>query len=366
MVKIQTYTIADLRRLLNPGPWFAGDPIPITRERALSQINNPRADESDVVLLVAYDGDVVVAHLGVVPDLAFTSTGQHKVGWLTAWWANPDRKYSGAGMMLMMRAMALYKNGAGASGFSEDAKRVYAATRKFTTIKELPGISAFTKFDARHLLPKRFPALKRITLVLEFADAVANQFVRIRQVLWRRRQRIPQGVRVEYVPELDFEAEQFITKNNTNEFARRGAEELNWIGKYSWMTRAPLGDPPAFRFATTASSNCCLHLKIYDGSAGLVAVVMLSIIDDHLIIPCCHHRDRGELVARIIGHHLALLRVKRVTTYRGDLVENFSRLRFPWVWSANKTRSWIMAGTCVAGQPAFEVQDGDGDCAFTV
>ena len=231
MVKIHTYTVADLRRMLNPGPWFVGDPIPLTRERALSQINNPRADESDIVLLVAYDGDTVVAHLGVVPDLAFTSAGQNKVGWLTAWWANPDSKYSGVGMMLMMRAMAFYKNGAGASGFSEGAKRVYAATRQFKTIKEQPGITAFARFDASHLLTKRFPSLHRFRLALEFGDAVGNLFVRMRQALWRRHQKLPQSVRLEYVPEFDFEAEQFIAQLNQNELTRRGAKEMNWVGK---------------------------------------------------------------------------------------------------------------------------------------
>jgi len=366
MVNIQTYTVADLRRILNPGPWFSGDPIPITRERALSQINNPRAGDSDVVLLVAYDGDMVVAHLGILPDLVFTSAGQHKVGWLTAWWANPDRKYSGIGMTLMMRAMALYKNGVGASGFSEDAKKVYAATRKFTTIKELPGISAFTRFDTSQLLPKRFPFLKRLKLGLEFADAVANQFVRVRQAFWRLEQKLPKSVRIEYVPELDSEAEHFITQHNQGELTKRGAKELNWIGTYSWMAQVPMGEPPAFRFATTASNSRCFYLKISDGDDGLVAVVMLSIIDDHLIIPGCHHNGRAELVARIIGHHLAALRLKRITTYRADLMESFSQMRFPWVWSSSKTRSWIMAGTCVEGHPTFEVQDGDGDCAFTV
>jgi hypothetical protein len=366
VVKIQAYSVVDLRRMLNRGPWFAGDPVPITRERALAQVNNPRAEDSDVVLFVAYDGDVVVAHLGIVPDLAFGGATERKIGWLTAWWANSDRKYSGAGMLLLMRAMALYKNGIGASGFSEDARKIYAATRKFTTIKELPGISAFTRFDAARMLPKRFPILVPVKSALKVCDSVANRFVGLRQALWKSKYRIPSDVRIEIATEMDAEAGHFVSQHNQNELARRGARELNWIGKYSWMTCVPPHEAPPFRFATTAGSCRSHHVKIRAAGGELVAVVMLTVIDEHLIIPSCHHDGQEELVAKVICHQVVRQKVKRITTYRGDLVAEFLRMRFPWVWSSKKTRSWILSGPGVAGESIYSVQDGDGDCAFTV
>jgi hypothetical protein len=366
MVKIKAYSVGDLRRMLDSGPFFAGNPVPITRERALSQVNNPRAEDSDMALLVAYDAEVVVAHLGILPDLAFVGVAERKIGWLTAWWANPDHKYSGLGMLLMMRAMALYKNGVGASGFSEDAKKVYAATRKFTTIKELPGISAFTRFDVLRILPKRFQILGKVNFVLEACDAVANCFIGFRQVLWKNNFKIPDGVRVEAATELDAEAGQFVSQHNQGELTRREAKELNWIGKYPWMTCVPSDEAPPFQLPTTASSFCSRYLKIHEAGGELVAVVMLTVIDGHLIIPSCHHAGCAELVARVIGHEVATQKVKRITTYRGELVAEFLRMRFPWVWSKQKTRSWILSGSGVTGDSIYSVQDGDGDCAFTV
>ena len=367
MVQVQEFTIADLRKRLESGSWFEGDPIPLTRERALSHINNPRADDSDVALLVAYDDEMVIAHLGILPDHVFVGEQGHKIGWLTAWWANPDRKYSGSGIMLMMRALSRYKNGVGASGFSEDAKAIYIATKCFKTIKELPGLSAFARFDLTHMLPKRLPPLAHFWPLLQCADAMANLFVRLRQYLWRRVNPLPVGFRLEYVPELDAEAGQFIERHPQNGLARRGAREINWIARYSWMTCTPLNSPPAFRFETTAQSRRSYHLMIRDASCRLVAVVLLHIIDNHLIIPCCCHDNQAALVARIIGHHLIELRLKRITTFRTDLIEQFGQSRFPWVIQKQCARSWILAGqAAVVGTKPVGVQDGDGDCAFTL
>lgn len=351
---------------MNSGAWFGGDPIPITRERALSQVANPRAEDSDIVLLVAFDGDVVVAHLGIVPDLAFVGAMERKIGWLTAWWANSARKYSGTGLLLLLRAMTLYKNGVGASGFSEDAKKIYAATRKFTTIRELPGISAFARFDAARMAVKKFPMLAKVKSALKACDGVANFFVGFRQALWTSKYKIPPDVCIELATEMDVEAGQFVQQHNQSELARRGAQELNWIGKYSWMTRVPGNEAPPFRFSTTAASSCSQYVKIRAVGGGLVAVVMLTVIDGHLIIPSCHHDGQGELVAKVICHHAVAEKIKRITTFRGDLVAEFLRMQFPWVWSLKKTRSWILSGPGWAGESNYSMQDGDGDCAFTV
>jgi hypothetical protein len=364
MVQIKTYTIADLRQRLESGTWFEGDPIPLTRQRAWSQVNNPRAEDADVALLIASESEKVIAHLGIVPDFVFVGGQKLKIGWLTAWWANPDRKYSGTGMMLMMRAMGFYKAGVGASGFSNDAKAVYGATKRFKTVQELRGLTAFARFDLANLLPKRLPILTKARWLLVAADTMANWLVLMRQWLWRRSNSVPSDVEIEYVPALDAEAGAFLEQHSQNQLSRRGSQEVNWIAAYSWMTIAPLVPPPAFRFDTTARNHLNLLLKVRRNQR-LVAVLHLSMIDDHLILPTCCHDQEADLVARVIGNHLAVMRLKRLTTFRRDLLECFEKSGFPWVARRDRVRPWILSGP--AGEiSGVGVQDGDGDCAFTV
>jgi hypothetical protein len=303
-----------------------------------------------------------------LPDKAFREGQPHKIGWLTAWWANPNRKYSGVGMMLLVRALALcmYKYGLGVSDFTKDAQKVYDATRQFRTIRDLPGVSAFARAYFSYLLPKRLPLLAKLRFLLRLADTAANSFFSVRQRLWKRRNKLPEGFRIEYVPEMDPEAGHYIERHQEDELVRRGAKEINWIARFPWVTCVPLGQLPPFYFNSTATTCRCLNIKLYDPNKRLVAVLMLYIIDDHLMVPYCYHDDQADLIALIICHHIIAMRLKRMTTYRPELLSSFSRLRFPWVLQMSTTRSWIMSGRCVEGEgTAFSVQDGDGDCAFT-
>lgn len=302
----------------------------------------------------------------MLPDLAFIGGQEHRIGWLTAWWGNPDRKYAGVGLMLLMRAQALYRGAVGASGFSDDAKRAYSATRKFVTVKELSGISAFARFNLHERLISRAPWLKRFGWVMGALDCAANQCIRIAQLMWRQFHRMPEGFHVEYLPQLDEEAQSYIARHQGTELTRRGARELNWIHRNPWILSAPLGQPSSFHFSSAARSYSSFILKIVDANSRIAAVLMLIIVDGQLTVPYCYHDGDGRLVAQLVCDHVIALRLEKVTTYRAELIEALAAIRFPWIWTKRKTRSWILSSPLCQGEwSGCSLQDGDGDCVFT-
>jgi len=366
MLRIQEYTISDLKQCLRPGHWFQGEPSPITKHRALSHVNNPRAQGGDVALLVAYDEDAVVAHLGILPDLVFRNQSAHKIGWLTAWWANPARNYTGVGLMLLSRAFTLYQGRLGASGFSEAARKVYDATRKFVTLGEQEGINGFARLNLYRLLHRRSPRLARFRAGLRVLDVIGNQYINLRQWWWRKRHALPHGFRFEYLPEMDSEADDFIQQHSSNSLARRGAKELNWIAKYPWVLNTPLAPPTSFHFSSPVESYSVFNMKIYDAEEQLVAVLMVTLMDGHVIVPHCFHQGRSGLIALVLSHFLIAQRAERLTLHYSDLVEQLLALRFPWLWLRKRQRNWIWSRE-FAGENVsrYAMQDGDGDCAFT-
>ena len=81
-MKISSYRIADLRRLLEDPVFWGQEVLPISKHRLVSHINNPRANEDDIVLLTAHEDGNVEAYIGILPDLCFTSDGKtQKFGW---------------------------------------------------------------------------------------------------------------------------------------------------------------------------------------------------------------------------------------------------------------------------------------------
>jgi len=84
-MEIKTFTVADLKIALVSEDFWQTPTLPITKHRALSYCRNPRADEDDPVLLVAYQDNRVIGYLGILPDKIYVNDVDYKLGWLTSW-----------------------------------------------------------------------------------------------------------------------------------------------------------------------------------------------------------------------------------------------------------------------------------------
>jgi hypothetical protein len=73
----------------------------------------------------------------------------------------------------------------------------------------------------------------------------------------------------------------------------------------------------------------------------------------------------SDQVFRVIGEHAVALRVHTLTICRKELRESLIRLKFPRIATRKESRSWILGNVYKRKLPGeFEMQDGDGDCAF--
>lgn len=81
--------------------------IPIGKQRALAWTRNPYADDTDVGLLVAYVKDECVGYLGIMPGLLRSGGRLWKVYWISTWYVAPEYRKTGAGALLIMKALGL-------------------------------------------------------------------------------------------------------------------------------------------------------------------------------------------------------------------------------------------------------------------
>ena len=115
-MEIKTFTVADLKTALVSEDFWLTKTLPITKHRALSYSRNPRADEDDPVLLVAYQDNRVIGYLGILPDKIFVNDAVYKLGWLTSWWVDPSCATAGVGAILLFKALNAYYQYIGVSG----------------------------------------------------------------------------------------------------------------------------------------------------------------------------------------------------------------------------------------------------------
>ena len=365
-MNIRQFTIADLEQSLRDNSLWRGDVVPITKHRAMAQICNPRADATDVALLVAYDGERMVGHLGILPDKLFVGDRVHKIGWLTAWWADPSPKYAALGLMLLVKALHAWTENLGVSGFAVSARKFYDASKKFVVIKEPVGVVGVVRCNLHDFVPRRWPRLRPLRFALRLIDALVNPFVALRLRFWARRS--ARDVAFRAVNTIDEETQRFIASHQQNELTRRGPAELDWIRRHPWVLAEPVSDAAGeYHFSSVARRFVFVSVEVRDATGRLAGFLLLNLHNGRLSVPfCCCAPADADQVASVVARQAIALKASHLAVFNPDLIRGLARIGFPFLYQQATERPWIISAKFkdVDFGP-YNLQDGDGDCAFT-
>lgn len=365
-MEISSLTISDLRAALADGALW-GDPVlPISRQRAFSQVHNPRAEEHDQVLFVMRHEGSLVGYFGLLPDLLQVGDLNTPFAWVSTWWVDPERVQGGAGALLLMKALAAWQGRVAAAGFQDRAGDVLAGCGRFTPIAAQPGITAYLRFDGE-VIRRRVPGVRHFG---PLADAVATGLNRgqdHRVAAWLRRSA---PMAVEYVRSIDQQTARFIEAYDSPEPARRGPAELEWILQRPWVLEAPLADGSGERyyFSSTARRVQTYGVRVLDGDGQLAAFLILVLRDRELKVPfAIFPAAHGAAIAQVIIAHLARTGAERVTTFQADLVRELGCGEMPLLATRPARRLWTFSKTLAESldMADIQLQDGAGDGAFT-
>ncbi|MEF9477524.1 hypothetical protein OWR28_07190 [Chryseobacterium sp. 1B4] len=68
MITLKTYNRKELEDFISSGDFQQYDFLPVTRHRALSHIQNPKASAEDTLLILAFYDEKLVGYVGCFPD----------------------------------------------------------------------------------------------------------------------------------------------------------------------------------------------------------------------------------------------------------------------------------------------------------
>jgi len=216
--------------------------LPISRQRALSQSQNPFASPDDVALLVAYDNETCVGYLGVVPGAvqvspAWVNGSCQKVFWLSTWYVSPKVRDSGVAMQLLFTACQL-KGDIMVTGVSESARRVYAALH-FREFGPLRFCNYWVVRRGRERL------LSRLSRVLGGFDRLVVRFI--------KRRFLRQSLAPLQSLLGDLESRKVSRIQPPEEFSRamenqpctflRDSKAINWMLENPWLSESAQTEP---------------------------------------------------------------------------------------------------------------------------
>ncbi|MEJ2164987.1 MAG: GNAT family N-acetyltransferase [Desulfobacterales bacterium] len=367
-MEIKAFTVADLKTALASEDFWLTQTLPITKHRALSYIRNPRADEDDPVLLVAYRDQQVIGYLGIIPDKIFVNDVAYKLGWLTSWWVDPACATAGVGAILLFKALNAYDQYIGVSGSSRQARQALQASQKFTALNPLQGLDIRLRLSVTKTVLRRLPALKIFRLVFKIFDAVLDEVVSFRSFFWRRRTNYCRYLTFEYIAAVDEQTDRFIKQHHRHDLTRKEKSDLSWIMNNPWILSAPLKDSASKRyyFLSRADRFHYLGVKVFEHPNEMIGFVLLKVRDDRMSVVYAYFEPRhaASITAAACLHALTM-DVSVLSLYDEQLAAGFSGLGCP-CWSVRKNSRGFSLSKKFADIPLVNcrLQGGDGDLAF--
>jgi hypothetical protein len=369
-VDIKAFTVGEIEGLLSDKNFWELDPLPITKQRIISKMRNPRASKGDLALVVAFESGRVVGYRGVFPDAVFINGSPINVLCASSTWVAPARRRQGIPAEFTNVLRKAYDGMIYSSEMSEAARRSTEKSNLFTFLTPMKNHQLGVRISVRDRLPKRISRIRHLAPLLSGFDRLANVPVKAGLFLWRASNKLGDKFRVEYISEIDHETARFIDKHQENNLVRRGAAELNWITRYPWVIQAPFPDvsTPKFFFSTVAKSFSYTQFRVLGPKGEIRAFVMLRLRDGQLQVPYVYFdRSDVDIVARLLCHHMIELRALKFETCNAALVGQIKKVKFPIVNISVRDRHTRISNELARGADldAISLQDGDGDKALT-
>ena len=368
IMEIKALTVADLKSALDSEAFWQTSTLPITKHRAISFIHNPRADEDDVVLMVAYRERQVIGYLGVLPDKIYIRNTEYKLGWLTSWWVDPGKATTGVGAMLLFKALNAYNQYLGVSGASKEGRKALKASQRFTAFYSLKGLEVRLRFNLTKTMLRKSPAMKTLRGLFKAIDALTDEIVNLRNFFWRRRYKKQLLVNLEMTSCIDVETDNFIKRYQQQDLTRKGQSELNWMIQYPWILSAPFKDAAARRyyFSSRTDRFYYLSVKVFAANDKMIGFFILKVRDDRAGVAFSFFDSQhAPSIAAAVAQTTLEMDVSTLTLYDENLAEAFTALGCPH-WSARSvSRGFLLSKAFTDIEPAdIRLHGGDGDLAF--
>ncbi len=366
MIRIEALNKAALSEYIRSDQFKRSHFVPISTHRAISHLNNPRADEDDILLLLAYSGQILVGYLGILADWIFEPHGiKHKCGWLSCMWIDLSYRGQGISKRLVRDALDHWEQRILVTEFTVAAKGLYDKTGAFKDLQIRPGLRIYRRLDLQKFLPPKRSIFQRNIAILKTLDAMGNALLDVR-FLWQSTKPL-NGV--SYFTKLGPEETTYLnTKIGESRF-KKNSEDLNWIMQYPWiLSSEPTTESQRYHFSSVATIFEFKGIRILDKENQIIGLLMLARRGQNLKLPFCYFEDGQEdRIAEILKYYFRIWQINTFTTYHPTLVKELKTTSTGALFKKEVKRHFIISKALTAFNTDQEhiIQDGDADCAFT-
>ncbi|GEN77580.1 GNAT family N-acetyltransferase [Chryseobacterium hagamense] len=359
MIRLKTFNKKQLEAFVSSGDYKQYDFLPITRHRAVSHISNPKANEDQTLLILAFDDDKLAGYLGCFPDHFMTDGKAFCYAWLSTLFISNEFRGKKIAQSLLNKAFKEYQGNIAITEFTKEAESLYNKIGVFRYIKPKHGKKYYFRTDLAQIIPSKKPQTKPLKSIFRLADSVINTLISVKSSFVQN-----PGFRFEILDQVDQESKIFLSNFKSN----RNAEEINGIISHPWVLEGGSQDEK-YLFSSYSEQFRYFWIKIFSENNELVTCSLLLLRDGHLKIPYVFSKAVPDRLIDFLGYFILKNKVITLTSYQTDVnrrIENSKK--FPAIHKRDIERRYMFHRDLIAHLPgSFDpgFQDGDGDCAMT-
>lgn len=362
MIELKTLNKKQLLALINSENYAEMPVLPISKHRALSHIHNPRANEDDVLLILAYEGESLLGYLGVLPDDIYKNTGEkYHAGWLSCIWVSPLARGKGIAKKMVLKAYELYKKHLLITNFTKDAGLLYNRLGVFVDLPDLKGIRFYRKMCLAKVMPLRYPKLAHIKFIFTWVDTVFNIF----WTLFLKTSKM-NLIKSDTLPSEDYSLNSNIT--NVPIGFKRTKSEFEWIEQYPWIKEVTnfSNEAKKYYFSSEEKQFKTSFIKV-ESNNGTVGYIKYSLRNGHLKVPyILYDLLEPNFYADKISELIIQSNASYVTLFLPQ--EIFKKIDFKYIYKKSIVRHFKISNELaqkLQDKTSMVIFDGDGDAVFT-
>ncbi|PTT35619.1 N-acetyltransferase [Chryseobacterium sp. HMWF028] len=358
MIALKTFNRKELEDFISSGAFQQYDFLPITKHRALSHIQNPKAADEDTLLILAFYEEKLIGYVGCFPDCFVIDGKEIRYAWLSTLYVNPEYRKKRPAKELLKKVFEEYEGRIAITEFTKEAEALYNIMGVFEYVFPKKGKRYYFKTDAAKMIPEKKPETKPLKPFFQTLDAAANLLLSIKNLPTPK-----PDFKYEVLERIDKESIDFMT-----EFSGiRDAEEINTFIDHPWVLEGKKDE--RYLFSSFADTFKYFWIKIFDQNNKLKACLLLQLRNGYLkILYLFSNADLDEVV-RFLNYFMITNKVKGFTSYQTQLNKAIQQSKiFSHIYERDFNREYLFHKDLLELLPKNfnpNYQDGDGDCMMT-
>lgn len=363
-METKAYTKQTLTEFIQSDFYSSLDNIPISLNRAISQINNPRADENDILLIAQYDGNILAGYIGALPEYIFTENKKEKCCWLTCFWVADEYKSKNVAANLFLRIIRAWEQKILMKNMVPRLEPLYQKTKLFQPTIYKTGFRGYMRFNFAEILPPKKAFFEKTKPILKITDFILNSIHDI-QICLSSKGHL-KNVNYQYLFRLGDMEGDFISKFKDENWNRRGKDEINWILGNPWIIEGAKEDRNSRRYYFSSVNKQFFYqtIKFTNPKNEIIGIVVVNIRERNLTVPYIFSsNDAYEGISKFLISTMINNRLNMITTYNEKLSIALKKTNAPFYFKKPIKKPYLITKKLPTVN-TLKFQDGDGDAAF--